>query len=34
MAIIQKRNSLYTTLRKYHVPRLLAYKVVVSVYKR
>lgn len=34
MAIIQKRNTLYTTLRKYHVPRRLAYHVVVFAYKR
>ena len=34
MAIIEKRNNLYTVLRKYHVPRRLAYKFVVFAYKR
>lgn len=32
--IIQKRNTLYSNLRKYHIPRKLAFKIAVSVYKR
>lgn len=32
--IIQKRNNLYANLRKYHIPRKLAYKITVFAYKR
>ena len=32
--IIEKRNTLYSNLRKYHIPRKLAYKLVVFAYKR
>ena len=32
--IIEKRNTLYSNLRKYHIPRKIAYTIVVSVYKR
>lgn len=32
--MVQKRNNLYTALRKYHVPRRLAYKLTVTLVKR
>ena len=32
--IIQKRNNLYANLRKYHIPRKIAFAIVLSVYKR
>lgn len=32
--IIQKRNTLYSNLRKYHIPRKIAFAIVLSVYKR
>ena len=32
--IIQKRNNLYANLRKYHIPRKVAFAIVVFAYKR
>jgi len=32
--IIEKRNNLYSRLREYHIPRKLAFAIVVAVYKR
>lgn len=32
--IIEKRNALYSNLRKYHIPRKLAFAIVIIAYKR
>ena len=32
--IIEKRNNLYSRLREYHIPRKVAFAIVVFAYKR